>query len=255
MQYTERRCRNHFGNAREPFSLTILGMETYVLTKAEDAADVYRNTETLSYEVFVQAMMRILGISEPSVQKMFKELPKDKKGFSNPHGKSLGILFREMHIHQLFPGENLTFLEGRFYKFFDEQLSLERLCEMPYSIQGGSESVTVPLVQWCSDFFTKAGQDAYFGPKLAELDPSLTDHFIVFDELSYQVIYQYPHFLSKDMVNSRNRLITAFEQYLELPYDQRSDDAWFVKASEEEMREIGLGRKDIAKAIMTIYWA
>lgn len=248
-------CRNHFGNAREPFSLTILGMKTYVLTKAEDASDVYRNTQTLSYEVFVQAMMRILGISEQSVQKMFKQLHKDKKGYPNPHGKSLGILFREMHIHQLFPGENLTFLEDRFHKFFDEQLCLERLSEMRYSNQTGPDAVTVPLVQWCSDFFTKAGQDAYFGPKLAELDPSLTDHFIVFDELSYQVIYQYPHFLAKEMVNSKDRLINAFEQYLELPYDQRTDDAWFVKASEEEMRQLGLRAPDIAKAIMTIYWA
>lgn len=230
-------------------------MKNYVLTKAEDVSDVYRNTDTLSYEEFVQAMMRILGNSEISVQEMFKPLPKDKNGFPNPHGKPLGILFRDMHIQQLFPGANLTFLENRFRAFFIDNLNLDKLGQMPYAIQEKSNAVVVPLVQWCSDYFTKAGQDAYFGPKLAEIDPELTDHFVVFDELSYQVIYQYPSLLAKKMLASRSRILTAFEKYLQLPHDQRTEDAWFVKASEAEMRELDLSPNDMAIAIMTIYWA
>lgn len=246
--------RIDFGNTREPFSLTILGMKTYVLTKAEDVSEVYRNTVTLSYEEFVQAMMRILGNSESTVQKMFNPLPKDKNGFPNPRGKPLGILFRDMHVHQVFPGENLTYLETQFHHFFESNLHLDEIRKMAYAVDG-PKSVTVPLVQWCSDYLTKAGQDAYFGPKLAELDPELTDHFIVFDELSYQVIYQYPSFLAQKMLAARSRILTAFEKYLEIPSEQRSGDAWFVKASEFEMRELELSPKDMAIATLLIYWA
>ncbi|KAI3327514.1 cytochrome P450 [Ustulina deusta] len=231
-------------------------MKSYVITDAQHVGEVYRNTETLSYEEFVQMMMRILGNSEASVQAMFTPLPKDKEGFPNPHGKPLGILFRQMHIHQLFPGDNLTFLESRFYKFFDEHLHLSRLGETcPYAMETTDKCIILPLTQWCSDFFVKGGQTAYFGPRLAEINPDLTDEFLVFDELSYQVIYQYPTFLSKKMRTSRDRLLLGLKQYLQLPQDQRNEDAWFVKAMEEEMRAINMSAEDMAIATMTIYWA
>jgi hypothetical protein len=230
-------------------------MKTYVLTKGEDVAEVYRNTETLSYEEFVRSMMRILGNTEPCIKTMFTPLPKDKEGFPNAHGKSMGMLFREMHIHQLFPGANLTFLEDSFSAFFDANLTTEKLARMSYASQDPSGAISVPLVRWCSDYFAKAGQEAYFGPKLAEIDPSLTDDFLVFDELSYQIIYQYPHFLAREMRAARNRILQAFMEYIKLSPDERPNAAWFVGASESEMLALGLSPLDIAIAIMTIYWA
>ncbi|KAI1330301.1 cytochrome P450 [Xylariaceae sp. FL0255] len=251
------RARNHFGNTREPFALTILGMRTYVLTKAEDVGEVYKNTESLSYEEFVQAMMRILGNSESCVKALFAPLPKDRNGsgFPNPRGKPLGILFRDMHIHQLFPGDNLDFLELRFHRFFDENLKDKKLAAVPYVTRDNTGALLLPLVQWCSDYFTQAGQDAYFGPELARIDPGLAENFITFDELSYQVIYQYPHFLAKEMRASRDRLLRAFKNYLELPLEQRAEAAWFVDASKVEMEALNLSSEDKAVAIMTIYWA
>ncbi|KAK6854936.1 cytochrome p450 [Apiospora arundinis] len=249
-------ARHHFGDTREPFALTVAGMKTYVITKAEDVGQVYRNTQTLSYEIFVQSMMRILGNSDSAIKAMFTPLPKDKAGFPNPQGKALGILFRQMHIHQLFPGENLTFLEHRFYDFFDQHLTLEKLRETSsYASHTSPGSITVPLVQWCSDYFIKGGQAAYFGPRLAEIDPTLTDAFLVFDELSYQVIYQYPTFLARKMQASRRRVLSGLKQYLQLPQDQRAEDAWFVKAMETEMRALNMSDDDMAIATMTIYWA
>lgn len=232
-------------------------MKTYVLTKAEDVSEVYRNSESLSYEEFVQAMMRILGNSESCVRALFTPLPKDKggSGFPNPHGKPLGILFREMHIHQLFPGANLSFLESRFSHFFDQHLHDSKIIETPYATQKVPGTLVVPLVQWCSDYFTRAGQDAYFGSKLTEIDPGLTNNFIVFDELSYQVIYQYPHFLAKEMRTSRDRILRAFKRYLALPPEERAEAAWFVDASMVEMDALKLSEEDKAIAIMTIYWA
>ncbi|KAI0449786.1 cytochrome P450 [Xylaria acuta] len=249
-------ARFYFENTREPYALTIAGMKTYVITKSEHVGQVYRNSHTLSYEEFVQAMMRILGNSEQSVRAMFTPLSKEKKGFPNPHGKSLGILFREMHIHQLFPGENLDFLENRFYDFFDEHLRLDRLKEQcTYAIGKTPESIDLPLTQWCSDYLVKGGQSAYFGPRLADIDRDLTDAFIIFDELSYQVIYQYPRLFAEKMLASRDRVLQGLEKYMQLPREERKEDAWFIGAMEDELRAIGMNAKDMAIASMTIYWA
>ncbi|KAI0118649.1 cytochrome P450 [Nemania sp. FL0031] len=249
-------ARFYFENTREPYALTVAGMKTYVITKSEHVGQVYRNTHSLSYEEFVQAMMRILGNSEQSVQAMFTPLSKEKKGFPNPHGKPLGILFREMHIHQLFPGENLDFLDKRFHDFFDKHLRLDKLKQQcTYAISKAAGSIDLPLTQWCSDFLVKGGQDAYFGPRLTDIDRGLTDAFIIFDELSYQVIYQYPRFLAAKMLASRDRVLKGLEKYLQLPRQERSEDAWFVGAMEDEMRAIGMNAKDMSIASMTIYWA
>lgn len=230
-------------------------MKTYVLTKAEDVGDVYQNNETLSYEEFVRMMMQFLGNSKSAVREMFKPLSRDKKGYPNPKEKAMGMLFRDMHIHQLFPGENLTFLEDRFYRFFDGHLRLDRLGEASYAMTKMPDTVVVPLVQWCSDYFVKGGQDAYFGPRLADMDPHLTDDFIVFDELSYQIIYQYPYVFAREMRASRDRILRAFREYLRVPHEQREGAAWFVNASEDEMDHLHLSEEDKAIAIMTIYWA
>jgi hypothetical protein len=250
------RYRKYFGDTREPFSLTVAGMRTYVLTKAEHASNVYKNVKSFSYEEFVRSMMRILGNSEASVNAMYTPLPKDKEGFPNPMGKPLGILFRDMHIHQLNPGKNLDFLEERFLTKFQEFLPLKAMQnELPYVLEKTPNSVVVPLTQWCSDFFVKAGQDAYFGPKLAEIDSGLTDAFLIFDELSYQVIYQYPSFLAREMHAARDRAMSSLSTYLKLPKEERTGDAWFVKAMEDEMRNIGMDDKDMGIAGLTFYWA
>ncbi len=86
----------------------------------------------------------------------------------------------------------------------------------------------------------QGGQSAYFGPRLADIDPTLTDAFIIFDELSYQVIYQYPRFLAKEMLGARDRVLVGLNKYLQLAHEERNEDAWFVKAMEIEMRAIAM---------------
>ena len=247
--------RNYFGNTREPFSVTALGSKLYILTKSKDVADAYKNTSTLSFNIFVQEMMKACGSSKEVVRKMYQALDRDKQGFPNPHGKPLATLARELHIHQLFPGEQLEYLGNKFIAYFEENLDLTMIArERFYASSCGDEEVVVPLMIWASDFFTNAGQRVYFGDKLSELDPDLTWTFLEYDQLSWQILYQYPGFLCKQMRSARDKLISSLERYFDLPMEQRTGDAWFTKAMEREMRQIGMTTKDIAPMMMTIYW-
>jgi len=252
----------YFGNTKEPFALTIGGSTTYVITKSKDVAEAYRNTHTLSFNEFVQAMMRAIGNTEFCVEAMYTPMPKVKEGFPNPHGKPLATLAREMHIAQLYPGDNLDHLEQQFRDFFLQHLPLESLGKLEYaspsavpvSSEKNNGSVVLPLMEWCSDYFTRAGQNAYFGPVLGQIDPGLTKTFIVFDELSWQVLYQYPDFLAREMKVARNRMMQGLLKYLQTPQDERYGDAWFTKAMENEMRSLGISEEDIATMMVTIYW-
>ncbi|KAE8350519.1 cytochrome P450 [Aspergillus coremiiformis] len=250
------RARVFFNNT-DPFALTIANSVIYVITKPEDVAEAYRNTATLSFNEFVQAMMRACGNSEFCVQAMYTPLPKDKDGFPNPHGKPLATLARHMHMNQLYPGDHLDFLEHQFMAWFDPRLTSDGLREeCPYAVTATSPSngIVLPLMEWCSDYFTRAGQRAYFGPAMDAIDPTLPATFIVFDELSWQVLYQYPDFLATEMKSARDTIQRALKKYIQIPQRERNGDAWFTKAMENEMRALGINEDDIATMLVTIYW-
>ncbi|UKZ50161.1 hypothetical protein TrVGV298_004417 [Trichoderma virens] len=250
------RARAYFGNNNEPFALTIAGSKIYVITKPKDVSDAYRNMNSLSFNEFVQALMRACGNTESCIQAMYTPLPSNKGGFANPRGKSLATLSRNMHIRQLLLGDGLNFLENSFLEWFDVRMDIEKLhSACPYAIKSTDVDIVLPLMEWCSDIFTSAGQRAYFGDELGQIDDTLAKEFVIFDDLSWQVLYQYPDFLAGEMKRSRDVIQRALKKYIQLPQSQRSGEAWFTKAMENEMRALDISEDDIATMFMTIYWA
>lgn len=241
-------------NNREPFAITVGGSTIYVLTMPKDVADAYRNTTSLSFDIFVQVMMRNLGSSAQSVRAMFSPMPAEKDGFPNPHGKPLGRLARELHTTQLYPGENLTRLDDKFIESFDDQLDLEKIANTNYAARDQNGGLTVPLLRWSSDVFIRAGQLAYFGDLLGVIDPNLTSTFLEFDDLSWQILFQYPRIVSRRMHAARERLTAVIEKYFSVPVEERGESAWFTPAMEHEMRTLGISTHDIATMMTTIYW-
>jgi hypothetical protein len=98
-----------------------------VLTKAADVAEAYRNIRTLSFNVFVQEMLKTAGNSPFCVEEMYRPLPRDKKGFPNPNGKPLATLARDMHMQQLYPGDYLDKLGQDFDKYFNTHLHRDNI--------------------------------------------------------------------------------------------------------------------------------
>ena len=135
-------------------------------------------------------------------------------------------------------------------------LSHKMLRECPYMTlpSDNKGGIILPLMEWSSEFFARGGQRAYFGPQLEELDPDLPKTFVHFDELSWQILYQYPDFLASEMKSSRDKIQRVLKQYFQIPPEKRHGDAWFTKAMENEMRALGIGDDDIATMMVTIYW-
>ncbi|KAJ4351428.1 uncharacterized protein N0V89_006770 [Didymosphaeria variabile] len=214
---------SHFNNTEEPFALTAFGMTFYVVTQAKHSAEVYKNTETLSFEGFVQGLMRINGNNEHAIRVMYNALPSDKQGFPNPHADNLAIEV------------------------------LAETCN--YAVMKDATQIEVPLYQWTSELFVQLGQQVYFGETLAKIDPKVHQSFLVFDELIWKILYQYPSFLSGDMAAGRGEVVAALGKYLRTPKAERSDAAWIISAMEDEMVSLGVGVEDMAIIIFHLYIA
>lgn len=252
-----KKLREHFGDTREPFTLTIAGGQLHVLTNSKDVEDAYKNTSSIGFDGFVQAMMRTLGSSEHCINAMFSYRPHSphENDFPNPLKKPLGKLTKDLHVRQLFPGQHLDDLCNKFVDFFDEFLVLEEISKMDFATEKTSESIVVPLRMWTSEVFIIGGQRAYFGRLLEDIDPNMARTFIEFDELGWQVLFQYPRFASRRMHAMADKLVANFEAYYGTPKEKRKGDAWFVKAFEHEARQAGLDTHDIATMMLPVYWA
>lgn len=249
--------RAHFNFSQEPFAITAFGMTFYLVTEVKQSAAVYKNTETLSFEGFVQGLMRTNGNSEHAISTMYADLPRDKAGFPNLQGESLGCLAQKMHIYQLHPGHgNLIHLQQKVRAWIDSRLNLDtfqRACH--YAVSQSSRHVEVPLYQWASKLFVQLGQEVYFGATLGKIDPEVPNNFLIFDELIWKVLYQYPGFLSQDMARGRAKVVAALTQYFQKPRAERDDAAWLIKAMEDEMRALGVGVEDMAIIVFHLYIA
>ena len=235
--------------------VNIAGSKLYVLTKASDVAEAYRNIKTLSFNVFVQEMLKTAGNSSFCVETMYRPLPANKAGFPNPNSKPLATLARDMHLQQLYPGKYLDKLGQDFDRWFDSHLRVNNILQnCAYAQASEDKGIVMPLMVWCSDAFTRAGQEAYFGPLLEEIDAEMTSKFLEFDELSYQIQFQYPKWLSSKMHRAKEALVKDLMLYFDTPQEQRHGDAWFVKAMENEMRALKLSNYDMSVMMVTIYW-
>lgn len=251
------RARYYFKNAPEPFALTVFGVTFYVVTQAKHSAEVYKNTDTLSFEDFVQGLMKTNGNRNDAIRVMYSALPSDKTGFPNPQGLSLGVLAQKMHAHQLHPGPNLAVLQTQVQTWINKNISLDLLREKcKYASSQGITHIELPLYQWCSDYFVRLGQHVYFGPILDQIDPKLPDAFLEFDELIWKMLYQYPSFLSHDMSTPRSQIIASLGKYFQVPRSQREESAaWLVNAMEDEIKALGVDNDDLAVLIFHLYFA
>lgn len=243
----------YFGT-KEPFAVTLFGSTMYIVTSPQHTIEVYKSDKTLSFDEFAQDLVRSNGYSEAAVRASYTDLPKDKAGFPNPHGVSFGAFIRQIHIRQLHPGDNLQVIEKRFLHWYDSNLSLPVLQKWNSSTRCEEGAVTVPLMSWTSDYATRGGEFAYFGDTLGAINPDLARIFLEFDDLSWQVLYRYPAFLSRRMRNARMQMMHAFREYLRIPQAQRTGSVWLLKVMEDEARAIGVGHDDIAVLYFNIYW-
>ena len=56
------------GNTREPLGMVIAGEQFYIITSPEDVTTVYNNKKGLTFDEYVQDMLRNLGCSPAGVE-------------------------------------------------------------------------------------------------------------------------------------------------------------------------------------------
>ena len=199
--------------------------------------------------------MIVFGGSADAVDKMWRTPGVDSPASINPNPghKMLAHLCEDLYRQQLHPGKNLADLQRGFLHKIEASISWE---QMPQSIVTSfSDGVRrVSLLRWCRQVLLESATRSFFGDRLLEIEPQLLQSFFDFDDNSWQLTYQLPWFLCMKMRAAKQVGIDALTKYFAMPRDQRIGEAWLVRSLESEMRNAGIGDKDIAAFVFMVYW-
>ncbi|KAK8131988.1 cytochrome P450 oxidoreductase [Apiospora kogelbergensis] len=246
-----------FGDTRKPFAVNVAGQKLYVLTSPSDVSAAYKNTDALTFDVFVRDVMVSFGASQSAVDKMWL-LPESSESNSpaqvpNPKGLSLAKLVHDMHKKQLHPGAEMDILSDRFITLISKSLTWPNIAGS-YVVESKPHKKLVSLKGWCSTVLLEAATDAFFGDAFLKMAPNLLNDFFDFDDNSWMLMYRYPRVLARNMYQSKQNAIDYLTAYLDLSLEDRPGAAWFVTTMEEEQRALGIQSRDIATLLMMVYW-
>lgn len=232
------------------------GKVIYVITAPEDLANMYKQVTGISWVRFIQDLYRWMGISQHNMEKLWSNPTKETR-LSHPIRKHPPQdMVEEYQFHQLLPGEELDRISKPFVDLVDQKLRLDNLWEnCPYVLESSPDSIKISVIDWTSNVFIRATTEIYWGKSIWKIAPSLLESFLAWERTSWKYIFQFPRFLSGDMYAARAQLFDAFTAYFGQPREKREDANYFVKAAEEELRDIAIDERDMGKIHMLQHWA
>ena len=253
------RARQYFKDTRDPFVLRAFGKDFVFITNPTHVSEVYRRSETLTHNVFLEELLHAFDVSPLGRRQIFFQPQRDGSGLqllgSNPNHLSLARLTVDLFREQLQPGANLCRLVQITRNSIADATTWTHLaagrhvaCDM------GNGAVDISLLACCEDLLLNAANLSFFGSELADATPDILSHFLSFDACSWKAMFHLPGFLSGDMIAHREKLVSAIETYFNLPHDERAGANWFIEQQEAEMRNLGISTNDLSRCIVMIFW-
>ncbi|KAH8586512.1 cytochrome P450 [Bisporella sp. PMI_857] len=253
---TLKRARLYFGNQRVPFALVLGGQYVYIVTSAKNASEVFRNYEQLSFNEYVKDIMLRFGATPEGVSRTW-DTPSSHETRAKLHAsratRSVSHYCERIIQIQLHPGDEMHKLQREFLKHIDTSMAWSSI---PSSIIHSATPTerTVSLQGWMQHSLLAPVTEIFYGHQILRLEPRFLKTFLKFDETGWKLMYKIPALFSKDMLESKEVMKSAFDRYFTLPPSEREDACWMIKRLEEELRDNGNSDSDISAYLLLLYW-
>ncbi|PSN62499.1 cytochrome P450 [Corynespora cassiicola Philippines] len=244
----------HFKN-REPFTMNIAGTSIYIISDAQDAAVVWKNSSTITMDPLSVKLYIWVGMSAKSREVLFQAHQDAKYNEGNAKPLTPQQMMIQLHHRQSHPGARLDYhIEESTLPSMFRNLDLKAK-QHPAVLGRSGKGTRVSLLKLCTHIFIKGQTDAYFGQAIWWADPHLMDYFMVWEHTNWKYLFEMPSFMSGDMLQAKGNLIQGFTKYLAIPREERKDASYFVQTVEDMLREVGLTESEIGSMLMLHYWA
>ncbi|KAI1327855.1 cytochrome P450 [Xylariaceae sp. FL0255] len=259
---------NYIGRTHEPFALQLLGRKMYIITGPKDVTSAFSNSTSLTFDGNLRQLLTNFGLTKPGFKKAWHNpQPGDwcymPNNSINPNQLNLIHFVEEILKKQLLPGEQMDKLSEAYmspllqtfhYTQLDSYLDRSpRPSVMRNEITQKIRMTTLyPLCQYP---IIEAVTLAFFGPRIFEIEPSIVDCMLRFNENAWMVAFGYPRMLSTPINGVRRKVMDALIKYLHLPEDQRAQQAWSIKNILGCMEIVDCNDESRAYMLLMTYWA
>jgi hypothetical protein len=241
--------RKFFGDTRKIFSINLINATIYVVTNPHHVSAIHANTSVFALRRYLELVLISFKHSRKGAEAIIRPL----NDSAEKDESKMETVIQALHNFQArqTSGSDLVGLAQHITHFLDDCLLADNVLSNS-EIHNGTRCMS--LKNWGRDIIIRAMQDAYFGPKLMEVSPSLPRDVMEFSEVSWQAWYQYPWFMRRKFDRSTTAIRTAFQRYIELPEQERQSHAWFTKEMEEKLRGTGNSVQDISVFLQFFHW-
>ncbi|KAG8162984.1 hypothetical protein KVR01_007462 [Diaporthe batatas] len=222
------RGREHFGNTREIFGLTVMGQDMYIATSPKDVLSIYKETKKLDMNPVIAKIMRDFDCTKENVQKMFDTTNKPKSWMDTCHDDF------KLQMH---PGERLEILQTTVLNNIDRLLQWDQVVGVK-STKGPAKIVSA--WEWCRHALVDGATRAFFGDAIYRVAPDILSVFYIYDDDAWKQHYNYPKFAARNMYEAKEQCLQAWIAYLSLPVEEREDASWIVKKIEQGLKQMGV---------------
>ena len=204
-------------------------------------------------------LMSSFGLDHVALKKVWHEpKPGDSSYYEpnviNPAHKSHVHFTEEMYQRQLLPGPKLRELSQKVVQHIHGSLYWEKLVG-PAALDISETHIQLSLKTFCRGKIIDMITEYMFGNVLFQIEPSITEHMIQFNDDAWMVIFRYPEFMTPKLTRSRRKLEEAFRRYIQLPKDLRADEMWGMQNIIASQEQVGIREKDRIALLLLVYWA
>ena len=204
-------------------------------------------------------LMSAFGLDKAALQKVWHEpKPGDASYYTpnsiNPTHKSHVHFTEEMYQRQLLPGSKLSTLSLKISHYIDETLRWEALAG-PATKDISEHFIHSSLKTFCREKLIEMISKYMFGDKFQQMEPSIAEHMVQFNDDAWMVLFQYPELMAPRMVKARRIIQEAFRKYIKIPREQRSDAMWGMQNIIAAQGQAGIAERDRTVLLLLVYWA
>jgi hypothetical protein len=137
----------------------VAGQRHYIVTSPQHVTDIYKNSKTLTFDEYVQDMMRSIGVSADGIAKLWS-VPADAKEPDSLH-KALAHAGGDFLREKLLPGDRLDVLWERVIALISSFIQLDKL-PRDTILKNADNSDQFFLLDWTRQVLLKAVTEAIF---------------------------------------------------------------------------------------------
>lgn len=137
-------------------------------------------------------------------------------------------------------------------------LSIERSLmfdKLPCALQTRNDSKPFSLRNLSQRTWIDAITYGLFGDQLKRIEPNITDLMIKFGDEAWKIVFGYPHFAAPRLYDAREKIMAALKVYMDLPEEERENEAWFTSTVIAAQKILGLQDHNQTTIILMGYWA